>query len=439
MAQASAPRYPHSMAEPRITNPKRNGNASSGRESWYNYYAGYSSSFAFGLLNSLELNQDAVILDPWNGVGTTTTASAVLRTLAHGFDLNPSMVVIAKAMLVSPRLAQDIVTAGESHPRTGVKLPEVSLLDPLLAWFSDSAVAQIRGLERALLGPGASLGTRAINVDKLSRKQAFAYLLLFKTVRQLVSPFYASNPTWLKQPKDPKGRLRPSKECIRKTLLRQGQALTATGKTFAGKPVPATSRVAIRVASSTDIPLSGGSVDAVLTSPPYCTRIDYAVATSAELAVLGCGGKSEFRDLREALLGSATVSQRKPELDSAWGKTCNAFLDRVRQHPSKASSTYYYKNHVAYFRGLFLSLCEIARVLKQGAALMIVVQDSYYKEIHNDLPTITSEMSESAGLILKARSDFATSLSMARLNQKAWRSRARRPSVESVLRLAKTA
>ena len=29
--------------------------------------------------------------------------------------------------------------------------------------------------------------------------------------------------------------------------------------------------------------------DAVIGSPPYCTRIDYVIATSIELAILGFG------------------------------------------------------------------------------------------------------------------------------------------------------
>ena len=43
----------------------------------------------------------------------------------------------------------------------------------------------------------------------------------------------------------------------------------------------------ILVGSSIDIPINDNYLDCILTSPPYCTRIDYAIATMPELAVLG--------------------------------------------------------------------------------------------------------------------------------------------------------
>src|SRR5687767_8614435 len=80
-----------------IQNPKRNRNTRFGRASWYPYYAGFSPYFAQSLLASSGLNQTARIGDPWNGGGTTTTSAAMLGHHAYGYDLNPVMVVVAKA------------------------------------------------------------------------------------------------------------------------------------------------------------------------------------------------------------------------------------------------------------------------------------------------------------------------------------------------------
>ena len=54
----------------------------------------------------------------------------------------------------------------------------------------------------------------------------------------------------------------------------------------------------LTVCNSESLEIEENSVDLVLTSPPYCTRIDYAVATSVELALLGFQKKTDFADLR---------------------------------------------------------------------------------------------------------------------------------------------
>jgi hypothetical protein len=45
------------------------------------------------------------------------------------------------------------------------------------------------------------------------------------------------------------------------------------------------------------LPLDAESVDLVITSPPHCARIDYAVKTKFELAVMGVGSKVRFAKL----------------------------------------------------------------------------------------------------------------------------------------------
>ena len=168
----------------------------------------------------------------------------------------------------------------------------------------------------------------------------------------------------------------------------------------------------IRVASSEKLPLDDDSIDHVIASPPYCTRIDYAVSTSPELAFLGYDLDSDFDALRRQLIGTSTVPADMPSFPSDLGPTCTHFLSALSRHTSKASSTYYYKNHVQYFQSIGNSISEISRVLKPCGKCILVVQDSYYKDLHNDLPSIFIEMAELRDLQLLDRSDFAVSRTM---------------------------
>jgi hypothetical protein len=63
----------------------------------------------------------------------------------------------------------------------------------------------------------------------------------------------------------------------------------------------------------------------------------------------------------------------------------------------------------------------------------LVVQDSFYKEIKNDLPQIVLEMASSRGLNLQSRVDFNHSTTMAGLNPSVHHYRKDFSATESVL------
>jgi DNA modification methylase len=71
-----------------IINPKRVNESIEVKPFWYNYYAGYSHTFTQNIIDSAKLPNDAVILDPWNGAGTTTLMASVNGYHSVGVDLN---------------------------------------------------------------------------------------------------------------------------------------------------------------------------------------------------------------------------------------------------------------------------------------------------------------------------------------------------------------
>jgi hypothetical protein len=189
----------------------------------------------------------------------------------------------------------------------------------------------------------------------------------------------------------------------------------------------------IDVASSDSLPIPANTVDMVLSSPPYCTRIDYGVATSSELAVLGFQVENGLRELRGKLIGTPTIQGESHQPDLAWGIACNAFLDQVVQHPSKAAKSYYYKTYIQYFDGIARSISEIARCVKPYGKCIIVIQDSYFKGIRVDLATIFTEIASANKLALSRQVDFPMSRTFAHINSNSRRYRSSSRSVESVL------
>lgn len=55
----------------------------------------------------------------------------------------------------------------------------------------------------------------------------------------------------------------------------------------------------LKTGTSTDLPVKSETIDLILSSPPYCTRIDYAIATLPELAILSVKGEKEIDPYEE--------------------------------------------------------------------------------------------------------------------------------------------
>jgi len=419
-----------------IQSPKRVSRREHGWDRFFPYYAGYPESFARTLLESAKLSDGAVVLDPWNGSGTTTFAASQLGLSSCGFDLNPVMVIIARARLLPPfeadsldPLARDAVKALQADPQL------VEQGDPLLWWFDHPSASLIRSLEhriRELVVGGRTITFDGVKLENISGIAATFYVALFLVCRRLGASYQSSNPTWLRRPTGEE-RISVGRDVLipafTDILAEMAQALAIRAEP--GQLEQA--NVDLYPADTTATVLDEATIDMVLTSPPYCTRIDYAAATRIELAVLYPLVRLKMEDLGRCMMGSTRVPQHSINISDKWGTTCLKFLTKLRAHRSKASDGYYFKTHLDYFDKMSRSLTNITHGLKRGGAAVLVLQDSYYKDIHNNLPSIAAEMAAGEGLALRRREDFHFNRSMAGINPKSRTYQRGTGVVESVL------
>lgn len=399
----------------RIVSPKRNKRLQTGWEGFFPYYAGYPELFARELLQSAELPHGAIVLDPWNGSGTTTYTATSLGLNSIGIDLNPVMIIVARARLLPPSeadhlrpLAATILSHAHSAP------PTLHPDDALLGWFDPATAKFIRGIEqnirRSLVG-SMTKSPDGVHLDRISGTAATLYVALFAACRRLVAPFRSSNPTWLRAPKADDTRIAVPKAVIARNFGNNVRGMTAAlvEKREADlrlANVAHSGDCKISLSDTVSMDLAAESVDLVLTSPPYCTRIDYTAATRIELAVLAPLLKTAERALGRQMIGSTQVPENDIEVDESWGETCLNFLTALKAHPSKASDGYYYRTHLDYFDKMSRSMERLVASLKPGGRAILVVQDSYYKDIHNDLPKIITEIGANQGLTLRQSKAF---------------------------------
>jgi len=431
-----------------MTNPKRFFNNASGKSVWFDYYAGFSAAFVSDVLTKMRVSGARLhILDPWNGAGTTTTVASEMNFDSTGFDINPVMVIVAKSKLLHGGVRQSLSPLAEELIAKALTAMDMACRDddPLLNWFAPRSAQFIRALTAAvadILVPQAAAGClySEASLSYISDLAAFFIVALFRTVRSHLSKYQATNPTWIKLPEHSGNRVRPTAMLLHREFRSHVEAMasalipTAPETAQAARPL-----VTLDLADSSNLPLPDASVDAVVSSPPYCTRIDYAIATRPELAVLGCTNATQFTQLRKRMIGSPAVGVSTPNISKTWGNACLSFLEKARHHPSKASDSYYRKLLLQYYGGMSASLAQLDRVLRPGGQCVLVAQDSYYKEIHNDLPCFLTEMAECQGWKIFSRHDFRTQQLMSRMNPRSRRYRRHGEGTEAVLWFQKSA
>ena len=384
------------------------------QNNWYNYYAGYSDSFIIKYLKKYSKDYiNPIVLDPWTGSGTTNIVSNYLYLKNVGFDINPAMIIISKAKLYDcSKLNIDNLT----------KLFSIDVIpknnsceanDYLLHWFERSTVHMIRNVEAVIQKSILSFNNIGIlktrNISQISNKTAFYYLLLFKTIKHFSKSLTKSNPSWVKT-SNIESKISISEMEFISEFLGFAQQLKTQCTTI-------NDYSSFSLGNSREMCLESEYVDIVLTSPPYCTRIDYAISTIIELSVIGYTN-DEIDALRKDMIGTPKILSKDNEydLEQFVSQKTKAILKRIKAHKAKAAESYYYKTFFQYFENMQSSISEINRVTKRGGVVMMILQDSYFKEIYINLKQCIVETFEHYGFSLVEAKAYKASNNIRSIN-----------------------
>jgi len=350
--------------------------------------------------------EDSLVLDPWGGSGTTGVVASRAGIPTLCLDINPAMATFAASKsplvliheteileffedLVKGVISPKHVDFRDSDPLAEVFVPEtVQTIHGLIEAISVPAHMESH-LEEVPLVVAASVQNPAHLINPV---YGFIMAVLFVTLRELSGAASATNPTWVKSGSI-KVSIDPSE--LFRDLSRTAQNMLADLRDFFRRHDSPATDLAL-AADARQMPLRDQSVDYVITSPPYLTRIDYAVSTHPELSLFG--NEDLLTYLRHNTMGAPVITKDPKQQRQEWGAICNRILDSVASHPTKAARSYYWKNIIQYFVDMDAALDEIKRVLRPGGEALVVVQSSYFKDIEIPLGDIYVEMGELKGL-----------------------------------------
>ena len=387
--------------------PKQPG--SKARRDWYPYYAGFTERFVEAVIDQY-FDEAQLVLDPWSGSGTTTVTCLRRGLRSRGIDINPAVTVVARARLNAVSASERLLKLGKQIVDGAIPGGDNKAQGELLdEWMGPDAAERIRGLRQAIhevLDEPEERATAVgdLGVERLSAAACFFYCGLFGAVRKLLGRYATTNPMWLKPAASRRNRIRPSAKTLNTSFTAQIEYL-ADRLSLRADQEPRDCTV-FETGQARHTGVADNSFDAVLTSPPYATRLDYVKGMLPELAVLGAN-RSFVSDLRSASTGSPTVYGDRASVEDVRSKRGRELLCAIRSHESKGSQSYYFPWMTNYLMSLQDGLKEIDRAVVKGGVICVVVQDSYYKELHVDLQEMVAEMFAETGRAMWRRHDYA--------------------------------
>jgi len=309
------------------------------------------------------------VLDPMAGSGTTVVSARARGHSAIGYDTDPLAVLIAQAWCgdVDENELRDTAVSVLHEARAVFRNLTQARAYPLDAnsetrefvryWFDKTSRGQLAALS-------ASISHISDTVCRQVLWCALSRLIITKTAgASLAMDVSHSRPHRVYEvaPVKPFDKFLSAVDTIiRRLPFREGRTHSPRAK--------------VNVGDARKLPLDAGTVDMVITSPPYLNAIDYLRGHKLSLVWLG-HQVSEIRSLRSGSIGSE-VSSNHAQRDGIV-KRALARMGDIEDLPAR------FQGMLAnYVRDMQLVMSEIRRVLAGSGKVVIVIGDSAIRGVY---------------------------------------------------------
>jgi len=355
---------------------------------WFNFIAGFAPEFVQGCCDRIG-RRDAHLLDPFAGCGTALIGALQHGLNAVGYEPHPVFLRIARAKLPNPSWGrvneiERVILSGLSRPTSLVTLPEAPRAF-LAKLFDRTAIESLLGARDALVDQGLA-------------EDDLAFLILSRTLdlssRSQTDGIYKA-PTSEKVARAPERSCRDIAELVRVDV-------------GAWTPPPRNGRIFPH--SSESMPeLESGSIDVIVTSPPYLNNFDFAEMTRMHLYFWGIANSwgEISRQVRSRLLVNTTtalaghkdkqVAYREQVPVSVRARLDGLVSELRGKRAEKAGKKEYDFLVYPYFAQMTGVLRECFRVSRRNSETHIMVADAALYGIHISAPQLLAEIMESLG------------------------------------------
>lgn len=366
---------------------------------WFRYQAGFSYELVSSFLELLDIGIGDEVLDPFGGVGTTVIEAKKRGATAHGVEVHPFISWVAEQ-----KTNWDVDVERLQREKSDLQDEIRSALEErdYDEYLSDDEDPEF--LYKVF--DDRKLGQLYIIDDVLSEFESeYSELYRMALVASLRDVCKANTVFPYVQPSATKDSTPEPLDVFSDKLSMVIDDLNAT--------IRSTETVGESVIHNLDArnidTIEEGTIDAVITSPPYLNNVDYADVTRLELYFLGYASTwGEVTDaVRTDLVNSSTVVLKgvpsdvgpRPEIPddirSEIERIQEEILD-VRDQKDYAGKRYDVMV-AAYFNDMFDVMSSVYEKMKPGTHFVMVLGDSAPYGVHVPTDVYLGNIAESIG------------------------------------------
>ena len=339
---------------------------------WFRYSAGFSAVWAESVIRQERERRAVRVLDPFAGSGTTVLASQAAGAESIGLEAHPFVARVARAKLLWRTDADSFVNRARSVRDQALDLKPCLGEYPKLirSCYDDEALGRLDTLRRSY--------------EEQRGDDAASELVWLALVASLRRASYVNTAQWqYVLPRKSKKQVVDALAAFDETV----QTIYADMRTAPTKPVPPAGVLAVDARTCEGV--EDGSVNVVVTSPPYPNNYDYADATRLEMSFMGeVGGWGDLQQVvRRYLIRSCSQHVperaidladvlRSPELAPIINELRPVCEELATVRESKGGKKTYHLMVACYFLDLARTWRSLSRVCTDSARLCFVIGDS---------------------------------------------------------------
>lgn len=346
---------------------------------YHRYPAKFIPQLARRLIETYSEPND-MVLDPFCGCGTTLVESAVAKRYSYGADINPIAIMMtkAKAQHLDPA---DLELAFHQIQCEAAPLFAASKVSPpknerIAYWFKKE---QIKDLSRLLNA-----------IQNLSDADTRLFFLCgFSNILKNCS-------IWSQKSNKPTRDLNKKIPDVMRTFNRQIRMMMRGNAAFRSLMEGQTRPARAECRDSRWLPLEEGSVDLVVTSPPYVTSYEYG--DLHQLSMLWLEGLTDLRGFREQFIGSSLKRLESGIEESQRFTHSSIASDIGRKLQCKDGKTA--SSAMKYFESMYEIWLELHRVVRMGGKVCIVIGNTRLKGVEIKNAEVFAEQLQGLGFRL---------------------------------------
>ncbi len=400
--------------------------------SWLKYKEGFSAELVRLLLTEFGIKKGDMVLDPFMGSGTTALVACLNGINSIGYDILPmSKISIAAKSLVYKYDLDELYALLDDLSKIEVPssyLKETPTISITKEGYPTSTAIEISYLDEYIVQSSYSEEAKLLcklsmlnSLEKVSYSAKDGQYLRWdyrcpKIVRASEERKLAGKKPFVV--KLDKGELPSMKKALINELSRIVEDVKEIQNTI-NQSVETTNNF-IEGSALYNLPnLDSDSINAVISSPPYCNRYDYTRTYAMELAFLGVD-EDGIRTLRQELLSCTVENKTKVERLKEYYSSLN-ILDRYNQILEVVSNNKVLNEILealqgrnsngeinnkgvirmveGYFTELAFIFSELYRVCKKGAKVAFVNDNVRYAGEVIPVDYLTTMIAEQIGFV----------------------------------------